>query len=254
MIIWSKSGNTVIYIIESNPINLIYLHVIICLKSLLSLEASISRSLKKACRIYKRRKSWNHQPNIQFCIHPPQLHLPFQPNLPQHFTAGLPNPNCLIVAQVLKPYNEIITPSDHGNNQIHQTWKTEAAQELWTLNIFRRHRTLWLLSPLCISEVLDFGLFHGALRSIYGSKLDPFMNCVEGVLWPHDFWTIRGHKLDIFWPLGSIRRTLWRHSWPGPARFVQGLWWWVFGRYVILRDRISQNIPEYLPYGFHMIP
>ena len=180
MIIWSKSGNTVIYIIESNPINLIYLHVIICLKSLLSLEASISRSLKKACRIYKRKKSWNHQPNIQFCIHPPQLHLPFQPNLPQHFTAGLPNPNCLIVAQVLKPYNEIITPSDHGNNQIHQTWKTEAAQELWTLNIFRRHRTLWLLSPLCISEVLDFGLFHGALRSIYGSKLDPFMNCVEG--------------------------------------------------------------------------
>ena len=142
MIIWSKSGNTVIYIIESNPINLIYLHVIICLKSLLSLEASISRSLKKACRIYKRKKSWNHQPNIQFCIHPPQLHLPFQPNLPQHFTAGLPNPNCLIVAQVLKPYNEIITPSDHGNNQIHQTWKTEAAQELWTLNIFRRHRTL----------------------------------------------------------------------------------------------------------------
>lgn len=89
MIIWSKSGNTVIYIIESNPINLIYLHVIICLKSLLSLEASISRSLKKACRIYKRKKSWNHQPNIQFCIHPPQLHLPFHTSI----VAGVDKPS-----------------------------------------------------------------------------------------------------------------------------------------------------------------
>ena len=162
--------------VESNPINLIYLHVIICLKSLLSLEASISRSLKKAGRIYKRKKSWNHQPNIQFRIHPPQLHLPFQPNLPPAFHSWAAKPKLPDRC----PSPETIEWNNYTQRPWKtEAWKTEAAQELWTLNIFRKHWTLWLLSPLCISEVLDFGLFRGALRSIYGSKLDPFMNCVS---------------------------------------------------------------------------